>query len=77
MEIDGKKKHIYIQCKYIVFTLQCQKVLKKLPNCMVIAETSVVLIIFKGVFCEISTYTVTGSLYPLHESGIRKALLGP
>jgi hypothetical protein len=35
------------------------------------------LIIFKGVFCEISTYTVTGSLHRLHESGIRKALLGP
>ena len=50
---------------------------KQLPNCMVIAETSVVLIIFKGVLCEISTYTVTGSLHALHESGIRKALLGP
>ena len=40
---------------------------KQLPNCMVIAETSVVLIIFKGVLCEISTYIVTGSLHALHQ----------
>ncbi len=45
---------------------------KHLPNCLKIAETSVVLIICDGVICDISAYTVA-----LRESGTRYALLGP
>jgi hypothetical protein len=32
---------------------------KQLPNCLKREETSVVLVIFNGVHCETSTYTVT------------------
>ena len=34
---------------------------KQLPNCLEIAETSVVLIVFAGVICDISPYAVTVS----------------
>jgi len=34
---------------------------KQLPNCPKIAETSVVLIVFNGVICDVSAYTVTVS----------------
>ena len=34
---------------------------KQLPNCLKIAETNVVLIIFNGVICDVSAYTVTVS----------------
>jgi hypothetical protein len=40
-----------------VFILQYQKVKKKqLPNCLKITETSVVLIVFNGVICDVSAY---------------------
>jgi len=32
---------------------------KQLPNCLKIAETRVALIVFTGVICDISAYTVT------------------
>ena len=34
---------------------------KQLPNCLKIAETSVVINVFKGVICDISAYIVTVS----------------
>jgi hypothetical protein len=34
---------------------------KQLLNCLKIAETSVVLNVFKGVICDVSVYTVTVS----------------
>ena len=42
---------------------------KQLPNCLKIAETSVVLNVFKGVICDVSAYTVTQQ-----KSGTRKAI---
>ena len=33
----------------------------KLPNCLKITETSVVLIVFNAVICDVSAYTVTVS----------------
>jgi hypothetical protein len=58
----------YVYCVYPAIS----KTPKQLPNCLKIAETSVVLIIFDGVICDISAYTVA-----LRESGTRYALLGP
>ena len=47
----------YSTSTYIVFILQYQKVKKKqLPNCLKITETSVVLIVFNGVICDVSAY---------------------
>ena len=37
------------------------KVQEQLPNCLKIAETRVVLIIFNGLICDIGNYTVTVS----------------
>jgi len=42
--------------QYIVFILQCKKKPKQLPNCLKIAETSVALVVFDGVFCEVGAY---------------------
>jgi hypothetical protein len=40
-------------------------------SCLKIAETIVVLIVFNGVICEVSAYTVTVTVsVALHESGI-------
>ena len=47
--------YIYCVCPAI------SKSPKQLPNCLKIAETSVVLIVFNGVNCDVSTYTVTVS----------------
>ena len=44
---------------------------KQLPNCVKIAETSIVLIVFNGVIL-LTFLSVT-----LYESGTRNALLGP
>ena len=46
---------------YIVFILQCQKSTKQLPTCLERAETSIILIVFGDVFCEICAYTVVVS----------------
>ena len=46
---------------YIVFILQYQKVQDNYQNCLKMAETSVVLIIFNGVLCDVSAYTDTVS----------------
>jgi hypothetical protein len=43
----------------IVFILQCQKVLKQLPNCLKRVEPSVVLIVFDGDIYEVRVYTAT------------------
>ena len=48
---------------------------KQLPNCLKITQTSVVLIVFNCVTCDVGTCTVTVSV-ALHESGTRNALLG-
>jgi len=43
--------------------LQYKKSPKPLPNCLKIAETSVLLIVFNGVICDVSAYyTVTVSV---------------
>ena len=47
-----------------------------LPKCLKIAETIVVLIVFNGVICEVSAYTVTVSV-ARHESGTSKVFLDP
>ena len=48
---------MYVNCVYPAIS----KSPKLLPNCLKIAETSVVLIIFNGAICDISTYTGTVS----------------
>ena len=53
---------MYVYCVYP------QKVQKQLPNCLKIADTSVVLNVFKGVICDISAYTVTVSSVAQQES---------
>ena len=45
---------MYIYCVYPAVS----KGPKQLPNCLKIAETSVVLSVFKGVICDVSAYTV-------------------
>ena len=45
---------MYIYCVYLVML----KSLKQLPNCLERAESIVVLIVFNGVLCDISIYTV-------------------
>ena len=40
-------------------SLQYQKSPKRMPNCLKIAETSVILIVLNGVLCDVSVYTVT------------------
>ena len=59
------------------------KALKKLSNCLKRAETSVVLIVFDCVLCEVRAYKLisinTVSVYShvaQHESGTRKLYLG-
>ena len=47
---------------------------KLVPNCLKIVETSVIIIVFNGVLCEVCVYTGTVAL---QESGTRKALLSP
>ena len=45
---------MYIYCVYPVIS----KSPKQLTNCLKIAETSVILIVFNGVICDVSTHTV-------------------
>jgi hypothetical protein len=44
-----------------VFILWYHKVQKHLPNCLKIAETNIVLIVFNGVICDVGAYPVTVS----------------
>ena len=45
-------------------------------SCLKIAETIVVLIVFNGVICEVSAYTVTVTVsVALHESGTSKVFV--
>jgi hypothetical protein len=47
-----------------------------LSKCLKIAETIVVLIVFNGVICDVSTYTVTVTVsVALHESGTSKVFV--
>jgi hypothetical protein len=46
---------MYVYCVYPAIS----KSPKQLPNCLKIAETRVVLIVFNGVICDVSAYTVT------------------
>ena len=46
---------MYVSCVYPAIS----KSLKQLPNCLKIAETNFDLIVFNGVICDVSTYTVT------------------
>jgi hypothetical protein len=72
------KFYIYQKCTYIVFYPAITKSPKHLPNCLKIAETSVVLIVFNGVICDVSAKLLPFlSVCTLHESGTRNALLGP
>ena len=49
---------------------------KHLPNCLNIAKTSVVLIVFNGVIWDVTAYTVPFPSVAPDESRIRNALLG-
>ena len=49
----------YVYCVYLAIS----KSLKQLPNCLKIAETSVVLIVFNAVICDVSAYTAIISFY--------------
>ena len=60
---------------YIAFILQCKKSPKQLPNCLKRAETSIVIIVFNGVLCDVSTYTVTASYHRSTWIGYQKKLL--
>ena len=44
-----------------MFILWYHKVQKHLPNCLKIAETNIVLIVFNGVICDVGAYPVTVS----------------
>ena len=48
---------MYVYCIYSALS----KSSKQLQNCMKIAETIIVLIVFNDVICDVSTYTVTVS----------------
>ena len=58
------------------------KALKKLSNCLKRAETSVVLIVFDCVLCEVRAYKLISIklflflIVAQHESGTRKLYLG-
>ena len=62
---------MYLYCVYPAIS----KSLKQLWNCLKITETRVVLIIFDGIICDVSTYSFTISF--CRSIWIRKALLGP
>ena len=62
---------MYVCCVYPAIS----KSPKQLPNCLKITQTSVILIVFNCVTCDVGTCTVTVSV-ALHESGTRNALLG-
>ena len=64
---------MYIYCVYLAIS----KSPKQLTNCLKISETSVILIVFNGVICDVSAYTVTIFSVTLHECGTRNTLLGP
>ena len=64
---------MYIYCVYPGLS----KSPKQLPNCLKIAEASVVLILFNGVIFDVSAYTVTIFTVALNESGTRNNILGP
>jgi hypothetical protein len=57
---------MYVYCVYPAIS----KGPKQLPNCLKITETSVVLVVFKEVICDVSAYTGTTQ----QESGTRKAI---
>ena len=46
--------YVYYYCVYPAISKSPQH----LPNCLKITETSVALIIFNGVICDVSAYTV-------------------
>ena len=56
---------MYVYCVYPAIS----KSPKQLPNCLKRAEISVVLIVFNGVLCDVSAYTVTISF--CRSTGIR------
>ena len=64
---------MYIYCVYPGLS----KSPKQLPNCLKIAETSIVLILFNGVIFDVSAYTVTIFTVALNESGTGNNILGP
>jgi hypothetical protein len=57
-------------CTYIVFILQCQKVLKQLPNCLKRAETGIVLIKRWPLSCS-HLYCYHFLPFALHKSGTK------
>ena len=56
---------MYVYCVYPAIS----KGPEQLPNFLKIAKTSVILNVFKGVICDVSTYTVTVSF--CYSTGIR------
>jgi hypothetical protein len=64
---------MYIYCAYPAIS----KSLKQLPYCLQITETTVVLIIFNDIICNVSAYSIAVSNVALHESSTRNALLVP
>ena len=63
---------MYINCVYPSIS----KGPKQQPNCVKIAETSVVLIVFNSVICDVVLILLPFLFVALHESGTRNALLG-
>jgi hypothetical protein len=65
---------------FLLYHKSCEilnvKSTKQQPSCLKIAETIAVLIVFNGVICEVSAYTVTVTVsVALHESGTSKVFL--
>jgi hypothetical protein len=63
----GKKMSLYIYCVYPAIS----KGPKQPPNCLKIAEISVVLDVFKGVICDVGTDTVSVTVSFCCSTGIR------
>ena len=61
---------MYIYCVYP----EISKSQKQLPNCLKRAETTIVLIVFNGVLCDLHTYTVTIFLLKINMNQVPERL---
>jgi hypothetical protein len=53
---------LYLQTMYIYCVYPTKSTSPKpMPNCLKLAETSVIIIVFNGVLCEVSAYSITVS----------------
>jgi hypothetical protein len=57
---------MYVYCVYPAIL----KGPKQLPNCLKKAETSIVLIVFNGVICDVSAYTVSIFIHPSRDGAL-------